>query len=274
MTSPNEWTPDVGSSGFEDTKSIANWLGQGIRDSFDQFADVQDGQNSLNWRMDEIASTSGHCAGVMGRNWKVPLNTWVQVPFTVQVGDSVNAAVSPESGAVRGTLTLQKPGVWDVDVLMNMRGFTRQYIWGGIGGPGLPPPADQYVYAPIAVEFELSIASVITGNVITAKRFQAQVGVNVTSIGIPNDGLQQPQSSAFTHTFVLTPFASEPYPGYPYPDVYVGLVMRATATTNLFNVATLDIFGGTAKSALTASRWSKDTDNANYADTVPNGGTL
>jgi hypothetical protein len=238
-----------------------NWR-QWLEKPFDTFADLKDGQIAYNDRVDLLNQVSGFSASVMGRNWLVPLSTWVRVPFGVQVGPGKRAGVEPAVPEnVGGRLIIKAGGLWRVDALMNCLGYTRRYNWGGLTG------VDTYDYWPLSVTYLLEVVN-SAGTVLTSRECKSQAGNQFTSVSIPQDPTVA-QSVAFSHTFVLDNIDEANSATWSY----VRMSMRADGINNLFTVSRCSIYGGTSKSALAATRWSKDSGPTG-TPTVGDGGTL
>lgn len=222
---------------------------------FDAVADLRDGQIAYNDRVELLNQVSGFGASVMGQNWLVTLSAWVRVPFTLQVGPSKRAGLD----ASAGRLILKAGGLWRVDTLMNCLGYTRQAI-------PLGPGSTQYNYYPLAVTYLLEVVNG-AGVVLTSREFKAQTGHNKIEFApIPPTVAT---STAFSHTFVLDNINEADSATW----AYVRVSMRAIDVSGLGTSSSCSVYGGTSKSALAATRWSKDSGPAG-SPTVGNGGTL
>lgn len=233
-------------------------------------ADMQDGQNALRSRVELLNQVSGHACAVMGNTWSVPHSTWVKLPFTTQLGPVKNAAVQ-STASTNGVLVLKAGGLWRVDAHVCVEGYTQN----STVMPVIYPPyfIIQTTYNPIDPEYLLEVLDA-QGNLLTAKRFNA-----ITGIGLDYSGgivpINHPHSSHFQHTFVIEDMPPPDDPSAPDHWVYVRVSLRYEPyNVGMLALATCKAHGGTRRSSLTASRWSRDISHLNYSPTVPDGGDL
>ncbi|GAB4588748.1 hypothetical protein [Nocardia sp. IFM 10818] len=283
MTAPNGATPDgayvIGSDfGSKTNKDQVKPMIEGsarknLTDAFSLVgglfqkigatrADHFDGQNQLKDRTDLIRDASGYGSAFMGYNWDVPPSKWVVVPFDTQLG--------PVKGLTVGNhgLVLKKGGLWRVDAHATVSGYTlNQTIM-----PLSFPPYFTVIttYNPILPNYLIEVINA-DGTLYTSRMFHAVANMSFESQGL--FGVNFPQSSAFSHTFVLDHMPPESSPGADTHWKTVRLSMGYNpVNAGTFNTAYCTIKGGTKKSALIASRWSRDVSNINYQHEVPNGG--
>ncbi|WP_032380946.1 hypothetical protein [Rhodococcoides fascians] len=229
-------------------------------------ATLADGQNNFAHRLDLLDNAAGHVSAVMGMNWMIPHNKWVVLPFDNQIGPAKKAAVVKPS-ANSGWLALKAGGLWRVDAHVTVSGYTSNVTY----LPVIYPPYFVAIntYSPIKPVFLLEVMTP-AGKLLTSRRFDAVTPVAVEQQGFV--GVNFPNSSAFSHTFVVEEIAPD---APPEQWVWVRLSMSYTIVADgTFSFAECQVKGGTKLSSLIASRWSKDAVNAIDAPTVPDGGTL
>ncbi|QIS05942.1 hypothetical protein F5X71_29785 [Nocardia brasiliensis] len=246
-------------------KAVDGW-GQFRRKQAVTWADHFDGQTSLRNRADLIKAASGHCSAFMGYNWDVPPSKWVVAPFDTALGPTKRAVVDPATNGI----VLKAGGLWRVDVHATMSGYTmNQTII-----PIISPPYFTVVttYNPILPQYNIEIVNA-DGTLYTARRFHAVANMSFEQSGL--GGVNYPQSSAFSHTFVLDNMPTEDDPAAPNHWKTVRLGIAYTPVNNgTFNSAYCSIRGGTRLSSMIASRWARNVENINYRPEVPAGGTL
>lgn len=233
-------------------------------------AELEDGQNALAGRIDLLGQASGHACAVMGHTWTVPHSTWVTLPFGTPLGPPKNAAVQ-STAATNGMLVLKAGGLWRVDAHVCVEGYTQNTTI----IPVIYPPyfIVQTTYNPIDPVYLLEVLDA-QGNLLTAKQFHAVTGIGLDYAGgiVP---INHPHSSHFQHTFVIEHMPPPNDPSAPDHWVYVRVSLRYEPyNVGMLAFATCKAHGGTRRSSLTASRWSRDVSNLNYAATVPDGGDL
>lgn len=228
---------------------------------------MTDGQNALRNRLDLLEQASGYGSAVMSKNWNIPYNQWVVLPFDAQLGPVKGVAVTAPDERT-GWLTLKKGGLWRVDTHFTVTGMSigLQFYYVGT------TPIFYNTYSPIFPKVALEVVDA-QGAVITAKQFDL-----VSDIAINSQGLAQqnaPRSGAFSHTFVLENMPPEDDPAAPDHWVHVRLAIRYEPIyQGVISETTCKILGGTKRSSLIATRWSRDVNHINYADDVPDGGDL
>lgn len=231
-------------------------------------ADLRDGQNALRGRLDLLDQVSGYGAAVMGYNWQIPYNRWCVLPFDTQLGPAKGVSIS-KPAAETGFLTLKKGGLWRVDAQITIQGMAVGVYWANIGGILLPIT----VYSPIFPKVMLEVVDA-RGALISAQQFDMVsdlATMQETWITTTN----APRSGAFSKTFVLPDMPAEDAEEAPGHWAHVRLAIRYTPIyTGLLNDTSCKVLGGTMRSALTATRWSRDSTHINYADEVPDGGNL
>lgn len=227
-------------------------------------ADHYDGQNQLKNRMDLIRDASGYGSAFMGMNWEVPASKWVVVPYDTQLGPIKGLSVANDG------LVLKKGGLWRIDAHPTVSGYTQnQTIL-----PIISPPYFYVLitYNPILPTYLLEVVNA-DGSLYTSRMYHAVANMAHEVSGL--NAVNHPQSSAFSHTFVLDNMPAADSPDAPQHWKTVRLSMRYDpVNAGLLNIAYCTIKGGTKRSALIASRWSRDVENINYSPTVPDGGRL
>lgn len=221
-------------------------------------ADIKDGQNQYADQVALLEASSGHAAMVMSKNWNVPFNRWVVLPFDTQMGPVKNAA----AGIPQRSLVIKQPGLWRIDALATTEGeFTeaRIVVIGGIF-------TTQYYYHAISTSYMIEV---VRGGQLFAARQYDNVGDNTEYLAYTN--LLGERSSAFSHTFVI----DMPNPADPAQWAYVRMSMRFNPEGgNALWAPRCKTYGGAARCALVASRWSRDAVNLSQPQTVPDGGNL
>jgi hypothetical protein len=233
-------------------------------------AELSDGQNSLKGRLDLLSDVSAYGSAVMGYNWEIPHSTWSILPFETQLGPVKGVEVSaPEPG--KGFLTLKKGGLWRVDTLLCVEGYSVG-VWFSIN-PLTGFLETHYSYSPIFPTLMLEIVNA-QGELISATQFDMVADLtinNPTYLETSN----APRSAAFSKTFVLQNMPDESDPAAPDHWVQVRVAIRYTPIyLGAINATVCKVLGGTKRSALSATRWSRDATHINYADEVPDGGDL
>lgn len=247
-------------SGFDAAHAIFS----GKRQQYlSQLADMQDGQLGLNDRTDLLAEISGYGCAVMGRNWVVPADSpAVVVPFDRQVGPAKHVA-SVSEDMYHGRLCLKQGGLWRVDAMMTMEYRSYTSVWINVA-------LTQYYDKTVVPVYTLEVVDA-AGNLFSAKTFQGTAPYTNAVTYNQAPPLRR-QSGAFSHTFVLPEMLPDDDPAAPGQWFYVRLSAKWSKGGGVTSSG--KFIGGTASSGLYASRWSLDADHINYADTVPDGGTL
>ncbi|MEZ5152139.1 hypothetical protein [Rhodococcus zopfii] len=228
---------------------------------------MTDGQNALRNRLDLLEQASGYGSAVMSKNWNVPYNQWVVLPFDAQLGPMKGAAVTAPAER-SGWLTLKKGGLWRVDTHFTVQGYSMGVSMWWNGAIFIPITT----YSPIFPKLMLEAID-SQGTVISKKQFDL-----VSDIALNAQGLTQqnsPRSGAFQMTVLLDQMPPEDDPSAPDHWVHVRLsIWYEPIYTGTLNSTTCKVLGGTKRSSLIASCWSRDVDHINYADEVPDGGDL
>lgn len=228
-------------------------------------ANHYDGQNQLKNRTDLLNNVSGYGSAFMGYNWDVPHSRWVVMPFDTQLGPVKGVAVDG------GNLVLKKGGLWRVDAHATSTGYTlNQTI---IPLPNPPFFMVKTEYNPIIPQYILEVLNA-DGSVFTQRKFDSVPNMSFAASGLVG-GVNAPASAAFSHTFVLPnmPPESDPAAAESWKRVRVVMSYQPVNAGQL-NYAYCTLKGGTMRSSLIASRWSRDTTNQNLQPTVPDGGNL
>ncbi|MGY2060373.1 hypothetical protein ACW9HQ_36385, partial [Nocardia gipuzkoensis] len=158
------------------------------------WAQHYDGQNALRNRADLVKAASGHCSAFLGYNWDVPASKWVVAPFDTELGPAKRAVVDQAKNGI----VLKAGGLWRVDVHATVSGYTlNQTI--------VPLPTAPYftvitTYNPILPQYLLEVVNA-DGTLYTSRRFHAVANMSFEQSGYT--GVNFPQSSAFSHTFVI-----------------------------------------------------------------------
>ncbi|MDG3012134.1 hypothetical protein G4X40_18490 [Rhodococcus sp. D2-41] len=244
-------------------------------------AEMKDGQLTLNDRTDLLDNSSGYGCAVMGHSWQLPQNkAAVVVPFDRQVGPAKNAAID-SSDQYHGQIRLTAGGLWRVDVMMSVayRAYHDELRYYYTLPGGVPVFATHHIEEAIAPTYIVEVVDA-AGGLITARAFEATTVVTSWDSG-PYGPLppERQQSSHFSHTFVLPPMPAADDPSAPshWCSVRLSMAWKGPDASSWFwgaNGSYVRCIGGTEKSGLYASRWSRDVDHINYAPTVPDGGTL
>ncbi|OZD23810.1 hypothetical protein CH253_08075 [Rhodococcus sp. 06-156-3C] len=234
----------------------------------DRLDAVFDGQNALQSRTDLLDDSNGYATAFMSKNWNIPHNRWVVLPFDSVLGPVRNAqVVRPESNS--GWLALKAGGLWRVDAHVTVSGYTTNVTWMPLF------PSGGYLhttYDPIRPQFMLEVMN-SAGELLTARQFDKLPNVSTYTADSFNM-LNHPSTISFNHTFVLDNMRSGGFDASEW--VYARLSMKFAAVGSWLTLAgtVCTAQGGTARSALTASRWSRDAVNNVVAPEVPDGGDL
>lgn len=293
MTAPNGSSPDVayvwgeGSSFGQDvteesamnamrTSPISPWevaqqmWKQSCSDQRATLADLRDGQNGLRDRLDLLDEVSGYGAAVMGYNWSIPASTWVVLPFETQLGPAKHVSVDTD-GPDSGFLTLKRGGLWRVDTQLAAQGYsTSQWFWWN-GSILLP----MVTYSLLTPKIMIEVVDA-QGELISAQQYNMVVDFAANSSSL-FDLSNAPLCASFSKTFVIPNMPDEDAEGAEDHWVRVRVSIRNDPVYNplgTINSTWCSVLGGTQRSALTATRWSRDATNIDYADVVSDGGNL
>ncbi|MDG3012446.1 hypothetical protein G4X40_20100 [Rhodococcus sp. D2-41] len=240
-------------------------------------ANMKDGQLALNGRTDLLKNVSGYGCAVMGRNWQLPHGSMVVMPFDRQVGPTKHVSIVSED-QYHGRLCLKAGGLWRVDALLSLRyqAFTRQVTLEPLY-PGGPMIVHTYDYEKtVTPSYTIEVLD-SQGNVFSPKVFQGTSAVTNWWAKDSGGSPTRSQSNAFSTTFVVPEMPPEDDPDAPNHWCYVRVSAQWTSVAqpnSLFSDSFGKFLGGTEKSGLYASRWSRDVNHVNYQPTVPDGGTL
>lgn len=236
---------------------------------FDQTADLTDGQNALQPRIDLLAEISAYGSAVMGKNWQLPTNsTWVDVPFDVQVGPSKHVAVVTDPGNPKtGHLRVEGGGLWRADLLMCGRGHTTQYGLRPQTIGGVTTFVPTYTAYPVRIDYRIVIRQ---GEALVYRRDYVSAGVPFSAYSEYSDSatprVNIERSNACAATFVFDPAL-----GSATVHVQARVIPLASGW---FSESNAQIFGGTITSSLALTRWSVDDINIQYVDNPATAGTL
>ncbi|KAA0016756.1 hypothetical protein [Antrihabitans cavernicola] len=241
------------------------WKGR-FEDQGAVLADQKDGQVALNGRLDLLQATAGHACAFMSHTYTVPPSTVVRIPFNTQLGPMKKAGVDTSAGR----LVLKAGGLWRVDSQTCIEGYTlNQTI---IPTSTAPFFTVITTYDAIVPHYVIQVMRA-DGSILSSRVFDGVTGVSMGASGF--SAVAAPNSSHFSHTFVLDNMPPEDDPSAPEHWVYVQVSMIYTpVATGTFSNAFCTLNGGTKRSALTASRWSRDVANIVNAPTVPDGGAI
>ncbi len=233
-------------------------------------ADLKDGQNALRGRIDLLSEVSAYGAAVMSYNWNIPHSRWCVLPFDTQLGPVKGVQVSkpePETGF----LTLKKGGLWRVDTMLGVEGYSVG-VWFSIN-PLTGILETHYSYSPIFPKVMLEIVAA-NGALISATQFDVVSDLTINN-HVYLETTNAPRSAAFSKTFVLPDMPAEDDPEAPEHWVHARVSIRYEPQyLGVISGTICKVLGGTARCALTATRWSRDATNFTYADEVPDGGDL
>lgn len=233
-------------------------------------ADVKDGQNALRGRLDLLDQVSAYGAAVMSYNWEIPYSRWCVLPFDTQLGPAKGVAVSTP-GPETGFLTLKRGGLWRVDTVLAVQGQSTG-IWFQVN-PLTGFLETYFSYSPIFPKVMIEVVD-SQGNLISATQYDMVADLTVNRVTFVPE-VSAPRSAAFSKTFVLPEMPDEDDPDAPAHWVNVRLSIRYEPIyTGAISETVCKILGGTVQSALTATRWSRDSTHITYADEVPDGGDL
>ncbi len=231
-------------------------------------ADLKDGQNGIKHRLDLLSDVSAYGAAVMGYNWNIPTNRWIVLPFETQLGPAKYVSIDT-NGPETGFLTLKRGGLWRVDTQIAVEGFSTG-IWYFNNGSIIVPIV---TYTPLVPKLMLEIVNA-QGVLVSAQQYDL-----MSDVAFREDSFfaNAPRSAAFSKTFVVPHMPPEDDPEAPNHWYRVRLAIRNDPVydpASTVRASTCTVKGGTKYSALTATLWSKDVANVNYADAVPDGGDL
>lgn len=228
-------------------------------------ADLRDGQRNLVYRMDLLGDISGYGASVMAYNWNIPHSQWIVLPFETQLGPSKGVSVtSPVEES--GLLTLKRGGLWRVDAHATVQGYTYNMI-----------SPSQVMYSEIAPRLMIEVVDHSSGELISASQYDFKSELATSSSSFISPIMNAPKSGAFSKTFVLPnmPPEDDEDASSHWVDVRVALYVNPNPVLGaLLYITEPKVLGGTKLSALTATRWSRESAELNYADDVPDGGNL
>lgn len=228
-------------------------------------ADLRDGQNGLKNRLDLLEEVSAYGAAVMGYSWRIPHSTWVVLPFETQLGPAKGVTVSAPVAA-SGLLTLKKGGLWRIDAHATVEGYTYNMI-----------TASQVMYSTIVPRLMIELVDHVSGSLISATRYDFESELSTSADSFISPTVNAPQSGAFSKTFVLPEMLPEddPEASESWVDVRVSVFVDPNPINgSLLSITEPKVLGGTKLSALSATRWSRDSVNLDFSDTVPDGGNL
>ena len=230
-------------------------------------SDFADGQLALNNRTDLLKQVSGYATVFLGRNWDLPPNAPVVLPFNRQLGPLKNTGVNEADGII-----LKAKGLWRVEAHMTLKSSVMYTQVTYSTGPfGIPIPVFTPYYMPVGTRFRIEVIRLGDGQLLSVTTYNTMPDGRM---GQP--GLTAPQSSAFNHTFVVD---IDPDDGNTWCLVRLAaLAVPGPATLGHWEgtpaVFVCKAYGGTALSSLTAARWSVDTDHDEFLPDAPDGGTL
>lgn len=233
-------------------------------------AELKDGQLALRGRTELLSQVSAYGAAVMAYNWNIPYSTWCVLPFDTQLGPVKGVQVSTPASET-GYLTLKRGGLWRVDAMTAVQGHSVG-AWFTIN-PLTNLLEVHYSYSPIFPTLMLEVVNA-RGQLISATQCDMVSDLTVNS-QIYLETNNAPRSAAFSKTFVLPDMPPENAPDASDHWVHVRLAIRYEPIhLGMISETSCKVLGGTARSALTATRWSRDATHINYADEVPDGGDL
>jgi len=232
-------------------------------------AELKDGQLALRHRIDLLNEVSAYGSAVMSHTWNIPYSKWCVLPFDTQLGPAKGIAVS-RNGPETGFLTLKKGGLWRVDALFAVTGYSIGLNF-RLDPNGVP--VFYNTYSPIFPRFLIEVVD-SSGALITAGEHDL-----VSDLALHQSGLlgyaNAARSGAFSKTFVLPEMPPEDEPGAEEHWVDVRLAVRYEPIyQGVISDTFCQVLGGTQWCSLSATRWSRDSTHINHADTVPDGGVL
>lgn len=260
-----------------------NMFGAGFRalfdPPFDQTADLMDMQNGLQDRLDLLDEISGYGSSVMSKNWQMPKDQWVDVPFDTQLGPMKHVE-QIKSGDRTGYLKLKRGGLWRVDLLMRGQGHQsegRSVLWTNPITGGFPRLVTWTDYFGVGFTYRILVTS---GSTAIANREYTDGGPSLNAIGFNSFGVgvsgnremvDNPASTSFSLTLVID--------ADPDVDVDVRVKVQARAISRAdsggwFSGGSRAIYGGTSTSSLSVSRWSRSRTNPALVTDPPVAGTL
>ncbi|GAB4584392.1 hypothetical protein [Nocardia sp. IFM 10818] len=291
MTAPNHQTPD---GAFE----IGDKFGQGIgKDAVKPLIDGKardmlweaakgifrhrekvgataaehyDGQNAMRMRMDLLRDASGYGSAFMGKNWDVPAAKWVVMPFDTGLGPAKGVAVQD------GRLVLKKGGLWRVDFHGAASGYTTSTTmtyYPPVGGmPGRWVTTTEHTGIKPVYVIEVVGPD---GKIFSSRRYESLANLSLVANGWFNPANNFPLSAAFSHTFVLPemPPETDPKASESWYRVHVAMKYDLIPAGSIVS-GQCKLVGGTQRTALIASRWSRDAVNLTDKAEVPDGGIL
>lgn len=223
-------------------------------------ANWYDGQNAFKDRLDLLEDIQGYGSSFMQYNWDVPENVWVVVPYEGQIGPAKRVSINPE-----GELVLKAGGLWRADSLACVQGYSISLEMYYINGY----PVFYNYYNPIVASNMLEVIAP-DETIFTAKYYTNTTGVPVNSM--TPQGIDSPVTYSFNNTFVI-PEVDENDPATWY-RVRLSMKWNGVYRPAAVQDSYCRVLGGTAKSGLTVTRWSRDTDHMNYVHEAPDGGVV